>query len=66
MHSSLKSLEGEPVALGYCPLDLFSPDPNRIRKALNSLYDAWTLTRGKINNLKIFVRGKKITVEEAS
>lgn len=60
----MKSSEGESVSLGYCPLDLFSPDPARIKAAVYSLYDAWLASGGQVNNLKIFVRGKKIAVDE--
>ncbi|KAL5636489.1 hypothetical protein ACGC1H_000447 [Rhizoctonia solani] len=42
----------------YCPLDLFSDDPGRVRKALGALWDAWDASGGSVNNLKIFVRGK--------
>ncbi|KAG7087645.1 hypothetical protein E1B28_013593 [Marasmius oreades] len=49
--------QGE-VALGYCPLDLFSNDESRVRKALYALWDAWVESGGKVNNLKVFVDGK--------
>ncbi|KAF9022532.1 hypothetical protein BDZ89DRAFT_1070588 [Hymenopellis radicata] len=64
MHSHMRSGEGESVSLGYCPLDLFSNNPARMRKAVYSLYDNWLKSDGSVNNLKVFVHGKKIgTVE---
>jgi inositol-pentakisphosphate 2-kinase len=42
----------------YCPLDLFSGDPVRVRKALGALWDAWSASGGTVNNLKIFIKGK--------
>jgi hypothetical protein len=32
-----------------------------MERAIDSLYDAWSRTDAKINNLKIFVRGEKIS-----
>ncbi|KAG8690934.1 Inositol-pentakisphosphate 2-kinase, partial [Ceratobasidium sp. 423] len=48
----------EERGITYCPLDLFSGDPGRVRKALGALWDAWDASGGSVNNLKIFVRGK--------
>ncbi|KAJ1309166.1 hypothetical protein OPQ81_004837 [Rhizoctonia solani] len=48
----------EERGIAYCPLDLFSGDPVRVRKALGALWDAWDASGGSVNNLKIFVRGK--------
>ncbi|KAK0496886.1 inositol-pentakisphosphate 2-kinase [Armillaria luteobubalina] len=58
MHSRMKSNEGESVSLGYCPLDLFSN--NRVY----CLYDNWLASDGTVNNLKIFVKGTKISVNQ--
>ncbi|KAG9091154.1 Inositol-pentakisphosphate 2-kinase [Ceratobasidium sp. 370] len=44
----------------YCPLDLFSGDEARIRKALGALWDTWVKSDGAINNLKVFVKGKTV------
>ena len=60
MHSCQKVQAGAIAALGYCPLDLFSRDKARIRKALTSLWDAWVESNGTVNNLKIFVDGKMV------
>ncbi|KAF5373540.1 hypothetical protein D9758_000900 [Tetrapyrgos nigripes] len=51
-----------PPAVGYCPLDLFSPRSDRVRYAVHALYDAWIASEGKANNLKVFVRGKGVKV----
>ncbi|KAG6820971.1 hypothetical protein H0H93_008600 [Arthromyces matolae] len=66
MHSAMKSNMGETVSLGYCPLDLFSGDKNRVLKAIHDLWDAWIESNGTINNLKIFVHGKRIGPSNAS
>ncbi|KDQ61128.1 hypothetical protein JAAARDRAFT_573112 [Jaapia argillacea MUCL 33604] len=58
MHSHLKSLRGEATAEAYCPLDLFSGDPDRIGKAIGCLWDAWVDQKGRVNNLKVFVEGE--------
>ncbi|KAG9050651.1 Inositol-pentakisphosphate 2-kinase [Tulasnella sp. UAMH 9824] len=44
----------------YCPLDLFSGDRERVRKALRDLWNSWVGSNGTINNLKIFVHGSNI------
>lgn len=60
MHSYMRSKRGESVSLGYCPLDLFSGDRERIATAIRSLWNAWSESNGTVNNLKIFVKGKTI------
>ncbi|CAL1694416.1 unnamed protein product [Somion occarium] len=57
MHSHLKTTEGEDASLGYCPLDLYSGEEKRVRKALDVLWDAWVGSSGGVNNFKIFVEG---------
>ncbi|KAJ7172035.1 inositol-pentakisphosphate 2-kinase [Mycena filopes] len=59
MHSHLKALSS-----GYCPLDLFSSDEPRMKKALNSLWDAWLDRNGAANNFRVFVEGKNTTPAE--
>lgn len=39
----------------YNPLDLFSPDPSRVKQAINALFD------NPQNNLRIFVDSKRVT-----
>jgi len=58
MHSCHKVQTGGVAALGYCPLDLFSRDKTRIRRAITCLWDAWAESNGTVNNLKIFVDGE--------
>lgn len=57
MHAHMKSTQGENVALGYCPLDLYSGDVARVEHALRALWDVWIGSGGKVNNLKVFVEG---------
>ncbi|KAH8092504.1 inositol-pentakisphosphate 2-kinase [Cristinia sonorae] len=57
MHSHMKTTESEDAALGYCPLDLYSGDEDRVRKALHTLWDIWIGSSGSVNNLKVFVEG---------
>jgi inositol-pentakisphosphate 2-kinase len=58
MHAQLKEAVGEPFARGYCPLDLFSPNPQRIYKAATSLWNSWIESNASINNLRIFIDGE--------
>lgn len=44
----------------YCPLDLFSTERKRRRRAVDHLYDSWIGTEGKGNNFRIFVSGKAL------
>lgn len=56
----MKSKMGEAASSSYCPLDLFSEDRSRIKKAIYDLWDIWSESNGTVNNLKIFVQGKRI------
>ncbi|KAI0934580.1 hypothetical protein AcV5_006377 [Taiwanofungus camphoratus] len=60
MHAHLKVTKGEDVAVGYCPLDLFSGVESRVRRALRALWDAWIGSSGSINNMRVFVKGRAI------
>lgn len=42
----------------YCPLELYSPDPERVKRALYALWDDWVQSDGTINMLRIFANGK--------
>ena len=64
MYSRLRAEQGEKQAVGYCPLDLFSGEEERIKHAISNLWDAWITSDGAINNLKIFVRGNLIKPSE--
>ena len=57
MHSHLKTAGSEDVALGYCPLDLYSGDEARVLKALHTLWDIWIGSSGGVNHLRVFVEG---------
>jgi Inositol-pentakisphosphate 2-kinase len=66
MHSYFKSLRLETVDVGCCPLDLFSGDEPRVRRAVSALWDSWVNAEGSANNLKIFSRGKLLRSTEVS
>jgi inositol-pentakisphosphate 2-kinase len=66
MHSHFKARQGLTVVTGYCPLDLYSGDEPRVRKALSGLWDAWVDSNGTLNNFRVFVRGKKIHPAQVS
>ena len=66
MHSYYRSLsktDDTPDAelSRYDPLDLFSGNEERIKLAVESLWDAWISSAGSANNLKIFVGGKTVS-----
>lgn len=60
MHSHLKFTEGEEVSLGFCPLDLYSGDEERVTKAIHTLWDVWIGSSGAVNNLRVFVEGQMV------
>jgi len=60
MHSSLRVANGEAVSHGYCPLDLFSPQEARIRRAVTTLWQAWIDSDATTNNLRIFLDGSRV------
>ncbi|KAF8077793.1 inositol-pentakisphosphate 2-kinase [Lyophyllum atratum] len=66
MHSAMRAKAGETVALGYCPLDLFSGEERRVKQAIYNLWDTWNESNGTVNNLKIFVHGTTIAPAEVS
>ncbi|KAK4058632.1 hypothetical protein OIO90_000076 [Microbotryomycetes sp. JL221] len=45
---------------GYCPLDLFSQDHERVQKGLRALWHGWEASHGSANNLRLFVDGKRV------
>ncbi|WVW84830.1 hypothetical protein I302_106865 [Kwoniella bestiolae CBS 10118] len=59
MHRHLKghdsSAEGK-----FCPLDLYSGDESRMRKAINGLWGIWQESGGKENNWRVFVNGERV------
>lgn len=60
MHRFYKTSSALHPEQGFCPLDLFSGNEERIRKYLHSLWTSWLSTNGEINNLRIFYDGKVI------
>ncbi|KAF5377070.1 hypothetical protein D9757_007699 [Collybiopsis confluens] len=56
MHASTRGW-----ATSYCPLDLFSSSPERIKRALYGLYDAWAAGASNQNNLRLFVGGQIVS-----
>ncbi|BGP06261.1 Inositol-pentakisphosphate 2-kinase [Rhodotorula toruloides] len=59
MHRHYKASDGE-GSDGFCPLDLYSGNSARVHKALEQLYGSWMSSEGGINNLRIFLDGKKV------
>ncbi|KAG1852840.1 inositol-pentakisphosphate 2-kinase [Suillus subalutaceus] len=57
MHTSFRMEQGG-IGTTYCPLDLFSRDETRIRKALGALWAGWYESHGSLNNLRLFVEGR--------
>ncbi|KAG1804277.1 inositol-pentakisphosphate 2-kinase [Suillus variegatus] len=57
MHTSFRMEQGA-VGTTYCPLDLFSSDDTRVRKALGALWAGWYESNGSLNNLRFFVQGR--------
>jgi inositol-pentakisphosphate 2-kinase len=66
MHSRLKQANGESIAPGYCPLDLFSPRQDRVRKAVSTLWNAWKASNASTNNLRIFLDGNRVAPDVSS
>ncbi|KAG1810675.1 inositol-pentakisphosphate 2-kinase [Suillus subaureus] len=57
MHTSFRMEQGG-IGTTYCPLDLFSRDEPRVRKALGALWAGWYESGGSLNNLRLFVEGR--------
>ncbi|KAJ7074053.1 inositol-pentakisphosphate 2-kinase [Mycena amicta] len=64
MHSHLRAQQGQVVSTGYCPLDLYSGDEIRVGRALEALWEAWTASDGGVINLRVFVKGRKVSPAE--
>ncbi|KZT09780.1 uncharacterized protein LAESUDRAFT_712226 [Laetiporus sulphureus 93-53] len=60
MHTHMKYAECETVAVTFCPLDLYSGDETRVRRALLALWDSWIASPGEINNLRVFTGGRLV------
>lgn len=50
----------------YCPLELYSSDPERVKKAFYALWDDWIQSNGTINMLRIFVNGRVLDPSEVN
>ncbi|GAA6001264.1 hypothetical protein JCM10207_007492 [Rhodosporidiobolus poonsookiae] len=46
---------------GFCPLDLYSGDAERLKCAVEALYQGWTASSGEANNLRIFLGGERLS-----
>ncbi|KAG2365813.1 inositol-pentakisphosphate 2-kinase [Suillus spraguei] len=57
MHTSFKMEQGG-FGTTYCPLDLFSRNQTRVRRALGALWAGWYESHGFLNNLRFFVEGR--------
>lgn len=57
---------GELTEDQYCPIDLYSGDQRRVRRALDGLWKAWRESGGEKNNLRVFVDGNKILPKDVS
>jgi len=66
MHSYIKSQKIQGYVNDYCPLDLFSGNADRIRKAVDCLWKAWVHSDGNMNNLKVFTRGETVRPNQVS
>lgn len=63
MYTRFRSKEGN-IPTQYCPLDLYSNDEARIRKAIRDLWNGWVQSNDTLNNMRIFVSGKMIRPSE--
>ncbi|OAX39358.1 hypothetical protein K503DRAFT_769548 [Rhizopogon vinicolor AM-OR11-026] len=57
MHTCFRAKQ-EGVCTTYCPLDLFSRDEVRLRRALGALWSGWYESGGSLNNLRFFVSSR--------
>lgn len=53
-------------ARGYCPLDLYSGDAERISRAIDGLWRGWIKSGGTANNLRFFIDGKRLAPTNVS
>ncbi|KZT52737.1 hypothetical protein CALCODRAFT_501925 [Calocera cornea HHB12733] len=64
MHKQLRALSSKPTEAAYiptyCPLDLYSGEESRVRRALEQLWEDWMATGGRLNNFRVFVRGERV------
>lgn len=48
----------------YCPMELYSSDPEMVKKALYALWEDRVRSNGTTNNLRIFANGKVLDPNE--
>ncbi|EJD53155.1 hypothetical protein AURDEDRAFT_54632 [Auricularia subglabra TFB-10046 SS5] len=59
IHAHYKKVQGQIVAEGFCPLDLYSGDSERVSRAMSSLWQTWiTAEDDNIHNMRVFLDGK--------
>jgi inositol-pentakisphosphate 2-kinase len=54
------------MTVSYCPLDLYSGNPERVKTAINALWEDWKSTSGTFNNLRIYLDGKLLHPNDVS
>ncbi|KAJ4487861.1 inositol-pentakisphosphate 2-kinase [Lentinula aciculospora] len=59
MHSSCRGW-----TTTYCPLDIFSASPTRIKNALYALYDWWSDDAATQNNFRLFAGGSLVSPDD--
>jgi inositol-pentakisphosphate 2-kinase len=53
-------------ASGYCPLDLYSGDETRVRKAVDCLLRSWKQSNGEANTFRMFAHGRRVNPDNVS
>ncbi|GAA5900671.1 inositol-pentakisphosphate 2-kinase [Sporobolomyces salmoneus] len=66
MHRYHRSGSLNDHAEGYCPLDLYSGEEARVRKAVDDLFSLWVSSDGEANNFRIFHSGTRATPGDLS
>ncbi|GAA5953915.1 hypothetical protein JCM3765_000690 [Sporobolomyces pararoseus] len=66
MHRYYRTQTVEDHDAGFCPLDLYSGDESRIRRAVDSLFSLWEDSNGESNNFRIFVDGQRVEPADPS
>ncbi|KAF9227734.1 DUF941-domain-containing protein [Gyrodon lividus] len=65
MHALFK-LKDSDISTQYCPLDLYSGDEARMRRAIHDLWSGWVQSDGALNNLRLFLSGEMLKPCEQS
>lgn len=58
MHQVYKSFPR--VDMVYCPLDLYSGEELRVRRAVMGLWERWRASAGEGNSLRIYQKGSLV------